>query len=122
MGNPYTVIDEAAITTLKELDDGQPATLLQLLDLFFEVTPKKLEAIGQAIRAGDAKTVFTEAHGLKSSCRYVGALTMANLCEKLESMGKQGELTDAPIWFKDLEREAGTVFVALKEIHAQNKA
>lgn len=47
----------------------------------------------QAVETGDAETACEIVHSLKSTARSVGAMQLGDLCERLEHVGKAGDLT-----------------------------
>ncbi len=54
----------------------------------------------------DAAKLGRAAHGLKGSCRNVGAVRMGGLCEQLEKQGHTGSITQEAItMIEALERE-----------------
>jgi HPt (histidine-containing phosphotransfer) domain-containing protein len=54
------------------------------------------------------------AHALKSSSANVGAIGLADLCKRLETMGRDDNLADAPTIHERFEREYARVIAALK--------
>ena len=88
-------IDPNVIAGLRDLDDGGGGLLGELIDLFFADTPPRLVAVRQAHGAGDAQGLVRAAHALKSSAANLGAQNMATLCQRLESLGRAGDLGGA---------------------------
>jgi HPt (histidine-containing phosphotransfer) domain-containing protein len=54
------------------------------------------------------------AHALKSSSANVGAHGLADLCKRLEAMGRDNNLADSPTIHERFEREYARVIAALK--------
>jgi two-component system sensor histidine kinase/response regulator len=70
----------------------QDGVFQELVRLFGEDTPPRLERMEQAAQAGDAATVGKEAHAIKGSCSALGAMRLGHSCRLLEEMGRQGRL------------------------------
>jgi PAS domain S-box-containing protein len=94
--NPFISVDRERLLKLFnfELDDDL-AFVEELLDIFFESAPKRIQGLDAAIRAGNAALVSREAHSLKSSAANFGATAMADLCLALEERAGRGDLSDA---------------------------
>jgi HPt (histidine-containing phosphotransfer) domain-containing protein len=56
----------------------------KLIGLFLRQVPIELGALRGAVGAADGDKLKEVAHKLKGSCRAVGVLRMAELCERLE--------------------------------------
>jgi HPt (histidine-containing phosphotransfer) domain-containing protein len=56
----------------------------KLIGLFLRQVPIELERFEEAVRANDGEQVRQVAHKLKGSCRAVGVLRMAAVCDLLE--------------------------------------
>ena len=83
------VINPAVIDELKDLlAEGFGV----LVDRFIVDGQSRINKIEQALVIHDTEVVFAEAHGLKGSCRNVGAEQMANYCGQLEAMGQAQNL------------------------------
>src|SRR5713101_3073305 len=66
----------------------------KVVALFLRHTPVELGNLESAIRAKDGEQVRRVAHKLKGSCRAVGVLRMAALCDNLERTSAR--IADAP--------------------------
>ena len=86
---------EALDETLKNVCDGDVATLTELIDLYLADSPNILALIEKAIADHDAKSLTINAHSLKSSSRMMGASAVAALCTDLEIMGRNKALAGA---------------------------
>lgn len=91
VANPTVVLSPDVLDSLRELQsEDDPHFLANLLTLFLSSLTSKVELIGKASQTGDAKTLASEAHALKSSSGNVGATVLSSLCESLEKLGKSG--------------------------------
>ena len=91
-----SVLDREVIEGLKALDVDGGGLLAELVNLFLDDTPTRLEALRQSLVTGDAKGVEESAHSLKSSCGNLGAHGLADIFKKIEFLGRQGQLDDVP--------------------------
>ncbi len=72
--------------------EGEINVAKKVGQIFLETTPSLWDAILQAIKNGDARTLKTSAHRLKGSFMQFGAEEAEQLAFKLETAGKNGEL------------------------------
>ena len=106
------VIDQTVLDELKELlAEGFPI----LVERFADDGEARIQKIEEAIASDDAEVVYAEAHGLKGSCRNVGAGPLADHCAQLEAMGQQQNLADAGVIFAAIQKEFADVNSALSQ-------
>jgi HPt (histidine-containing phosphotransfer) domain-containing protein len=84
------------VSVLEELNEyghngGEPEILNDLLKIFYDTTPKRLDGLITAAGQGDAQALHLIAHSLKSSCAYLGARRMQSMCLKLEKLSQLNE-------------------------------
>jgi CheY-like chemotaxis protein/HPt (histidine-containing phosphotransfer) domain-containing protein len=101
-------IDAAALAELRTLGAGD-----DLIELFLTEAPATLAALGQASAQGDASELHELAHSLKGSCRYLGALPLADLLAELEQIGSRGSTAGAAALLAQIEQEFDRVRHAL---------
>ncbi len=85
------VLDKDVIAGLKDLlGEG----FVVLVDRFASDGAERFERMQKALAANDAEALYGEAHGLKGSCRNVGAMMLAQYCQDLEQAceDEQGQL------------------------------
>ena len=71
---------------LKELSEICDAeTLVEIIELFLEKTSEKLDILKKVTDSADIVKLKSEAHSLKSSSANVGAKSMAELCQHIET-------------------------------------
>lgn len=104
-------VDPESLRTIRDLGED---VLCEVIDLFFQTTPEKIQLLRQALADGDSKGVEHAAHFMKGSCSNVGALPMRALCHSLQELGVSGKLKGAATEFEKLEREYADVREALK--------
>jgi len=93
------VIDPVVIAGLRQLRiPGKPDPLAELIDLFLQEAPGRLEAMRQAITKNDITAmacIISAATALKGSAGNLGARNLAALCDEIEQAAKAGFLADA---------------------------
>ena len=100
-------LDRGLLDGLRKLGDKE--LLPELIGLFFEDVPGRLERLRAAIEAGDAQAVGRDAHALKGSCGSLGALRMSEIAAELQDAGASGDLSAAPGMLDRLEEEYARV-------------
>ncbi|MBA3326728.1 MAG: response regulator [Solirubrobacterales bacterium] len=88
---------------LDELCEGDAQMHQDLVTLFVDQSQASVTSIARAIEIRDAEALQQDAHRLKGSSASVGALRMAELCDRLCQVGRAGVLSDAPGLFEELE-------------------
>ena len=89
-------IDRAAFDALLDSVGGDREFLAELLQTFFEDSPRLLEEMEAALSGGKADEFRRAAHSLKSSSASLGALPLSRICKELEELWKAGSLALAP--------------------------
>jgi CheY-like chemotaxis protein/HPt (histidine-containing phosphotransfer) domain-containing protein len=97
------LLDQAIIGELREMPPNDGISMLkELIDLFLESAPQRIGQISQSL-AEPAKLAF-HAHALKSMSLNLGARRVVDLSQRLEEMGRAGDVTAAPDVLKQLEQ------------------
>ena len=86
------LIDRGVLDRLLDSFGGDRGFLGEMLDTFFEDSPRQLEAARAGLATGDTEAVRRAAHSLKSNCANFGALTLSGQCRELELLAKSGSL------------------------------
>ncbi len=85
-------IDLGKIKELEELNTkNQPDIVCEIIDYFFSYGTEKFQAVQQALEISDLKTLERSAHALKSVCLNLGAKSLTQICEQLETSARGGE-------------------------------
>ena len=74
---------------------------MKLSDFYYALAPDRIAQISQSI-TDPAKLAF-HAHALKSMSLNLGAKRIVELSQKLEELGRAGNVSEAPALLKDLE-------------------
>jgi two-component system sensor histidine kinase/response regulator len=84
---------------------GDRDLLDELVAIFTKDAPAQMEAIRDAIAAGDPAEVMRAAHTLKGALKVLGASAAASLAQRLEAVGRAGDLREAEEMGAELDRE-----------------
>jgi len=110
---PDIVIDHAAILAGV---DGNRRLLRELVRLFFADCPQRLAEIKEAIRRGDAVALGRAAHTLKGSVGNFAAKNAYAAAQRLEIMGRDGDLDTAGEACVTLESEVALLSEELRKL------
>jgi PAS domain S-box-containing protein len=84
---------------------GRNKLVVEIIDLFLETTPQRLEQMRGARLKGDTKELFALAHSLKGAAVQLGAWGMAELCQKIQTLGRAGSMAETGDALYRLEAE-----------------
>jgi HPt (histidine-containing phosphotransfer) domain-containing protein len=102
------------LSMLEEMDDAE--YVLEVLGLLLQETPKDIKELQDALRAGNAETVYKKAHKLKSSSGVIQAENLTNLLTDIETLGKKGMINDElKSLVEHAAREYGDIEQSLKK-------
>ena len=109
-------VDARAWAMIKELEKkGAPNLLRRMMNLYVDNSPGLLSHMKASLAASDPSGLYRAAHSLKSNSRYIGAYSLGDLCEQLESTSKvQGIRSRSRALVKKIEREYGRVLAVVK--------
>jgi HPt (histidine-containing phosphotransfer) domain-containing protein len=110
------VIDRAVFDGLLESVGGDREFLGELLQAYFDDSPRLLESMHVALAAGNADQFRRAAHSLKSNSASFGAMTLSRMAKGLEDMGKAGTLDGAARDIAAAEAEYARVATALRSL------
>ncbi len=107
-------LDPAMLENLRAID-GDGSLLIELIDTFQRIAPLRIAALNKASAKGSAPSLERAAHSFLGSCANLGARHLADLCARLEHMGRAGSTTGARELISTLEQEYTVVQEALLE-------
>jgi HPt (histidine-containing phosphotransfer) domain-containing protein len=114
------VLDPAVIETLRQLTSpGEPDVLDEVLKIFLQEAPLRIERLRTFLAAGNIQEVQRAAHSLKGSAGNIGASRLHELCRQVDEKGRAGELAGLTPLVDNLATEFGKVEV---EIHRLMKS
>jgi HPt (histidine-containing phosphotransfer) domain-containing protein len=110
------LIDRSTFDRLLESFGGDTDFLAEMLDTYFEDSPKQLAAMEAALAAGDAEQLRRAAHSLKSNSATFGAPAFSAQAKEIEMMAKEGDLRGAETKVAALVAEYPQVEHELREL------
>ena len=96
-------VDPDALAKLEEW--GGKALREQIIELFLETTPSRIQAARAAVEGGDVQEGIRGVHSLRSSAGNVGARILSDLATKAEDALVAGDLETARGTVPELESE-----------------
>ena len=116
----HEILDNSIIDGLRGLrEPGQPDPLAELIELFFKDARARLEAMSQAVTAGDWTKLSAAAHTLKGSASNLGARQLAAGCAALEKQARAGLADQATKTLLEVKSAFETVEQVLKTESSQ---
>jgi signal transduction histidine kinase/ligand-binding sensor domain-containing protein/CheY-like chemotaxis protein len=104
------LLDRATLDALRALPRSGPKDMLSHIgEIYLSDSSRLVEAIEQALRAGEATSLARAAHAWRSYNGNVGAHALAHLCRELESHARGGNLAAAAGTFAQLQVLHGRV-------------
>jgi len=98
---------------VKHLDHNE-ALLRDMAEMFFAEGPKLMERIRHAMAQGNAPELHRAAHTLKGSAQIFAAGPTVAAALRLETLGREGTLTEADDAWTDLDNAMAQLLPALK--------
>ena len=90
------LLDLTTLRNLVELDDGAYGLVLEMIAIFREDTPRRIQDILAAAAKGDAEELSRAGHALKGGAGALGAEAMRILAADLEALGRGGDADVGP--------------------------
>ena len=111
-------LDATTVQKLRAIGSrmSEAAFVKNLLERFLRGTPERLRALQAAVADSDCEALEFQAHTLKSSCGYVGAAVMADVCQALETLGRTGDTQDAGQLVAELQESFALVTPRLESL------
>src|SRR5688500_8342999 len=111
------VLDPDVVDRLRQLTPpGEPDVLTEILQLFLDDVPGRIETLRAATAAGDAIAVQRAAHSLKGSSGNIGARALYEVCRQLDDSAKSGDLSRVTLLLDRLVVEYGRVEAEIKRL------
>ena len=99
--------------TLRELREIMAQDFDELIEAYLSDSKTRIDDVRAAALAEDAYQLRELVHSLKGSCSNIGAVTMAEWCQKAETMAKEGELDGVCDVIDEIQRQFDAVQSAL---------
>jgi osomolarity two-component system phosphorelay intermediate protein YPD1 len=111
------VLDMEVVEELLALTgDGDPELLLDLIHMFLEDAPSKLEAMNEGLGKGDLEQVVHAAHSLKGSAGNLGIRMVQADCDALQDAGRLNQLERIRELVPQLEENFSQAIAALEDL------
>jgi HPt (histidine-containing phosphotransfer) domain-containing protein len=111
--------DSTAILDLAALErqtGGDTSLRRDIVRMFLEDCPLRVDAIGRAIASGDTALLVSSAHTLKGSAAYLKASIVRGHAAELEQCGREGRNADAAAVFEKLRDAIDQLVPELKKL------
>jgi len=96
------LLDQSIIAELRDMPPSDGVGMLQeLVDLFLESAPQRIAQISEHL--SDPVKLAFHAHALKSMSLNLGAKRIVEISQKLEELGRSGNISGAPALLKELQ-------------------
>jgi HPt (histidine-containing phosphotransfer) domain-containing protein len=93
---PSDPLDQTILQNLVELDDGGHDLLSEMIDIFRDDTPRRIQDILTAVTQGNAEALSRAGHALKGGAGALGANALGVLASDLEALGRDGSTDVGP--------------------------
>ncbi|MFN8095670.1 MAG: response regulator [Vicinamibacteria bacterium] len=104
----HDTLDEAIVQSLMSVDDD--GTLLdEVVATFVRIAPVRIGALRKAARGHDPVALERAAHSFYGSCGNLGCRRMADLCARLELLGRSGSTEGAAEAVREIEEAYAAV-------------
>ena len=108
-------LDPHVLDTLSRLTPpGEPDVLAQVLRLFLDEAPRRLERLRSVLAKGDAAEFQRVAHSLKGAAGNIGAHALCDAARRAEELGRTGRLDSAAPLLRDIELRLADVATEIK--------
>ena len=91
------LLDLAVMEQLLSLDDGELGLLKEMVGLFKEDTPDRIQALEATLASGDLNDLADVAHAVKGAAGTMGAPRVRAVAEELEKSGRRGSFSTDPV-------------------------
>jgi len=84
------ILDSATLLQLVDLDDGAYGLLEEMFQIFRDDTLPRIQALDEAIQAGNLEAMGDVAHAIKGASATMGAPRVRAVALALETAGRKG--------------------------------
>jgi HPt (histidine-containing phosphotransfer) domain-containing protein len=109
------LLDPRMLDAIRQLDDGATGLLAQVVRMYFEAAPELLAKLRRGLEHGDFDLIRQAGHSLKSASANLGAVRLAELCQRVESAARSGTLGPDTPGAHEVEAEFRRVQAALEQ-------
>lgn len=113
-------LDPHVLDTLRRLTPpGEPDVLGQVLRLFLDEAPRRLERLRSAVAEGNAAEFQRVAHSLKGAAGNIGADALHDAARRADELGQAGRLDSAAPLVTELEQRLSNVVAEIERLLAE---
>jgi HPt (histidine-containing phosphotransfer) domain-containing protein len=98
---------------LLALMDGDRELLVELIDVFLEDAPQRIQSVRRTLVDHDAEALYRAAHALKGSAGNFGAPDVVSRANRIEALARENDLDAAAIEVEFLETEMNQLVAEL---------
>ena len=91
------------LATLDRQTGGDRDLQIEVVRMFLEDCPSRVEAIRAAVADGDAVRLRATAHALKGAAAYLSATFVVDAAAHLERIGREGRMAEAVAALEQLD-------------------
>lgn len=114
------VLDMSVVEELLAIaNDGDPELILDLIQMFLDDGPSKVQAVVEGVQSGNFDRAERAAHSLKGSSGNLGALVLSEICEKLQVATRHHRQDDARQLVPALQTNYEAAEAALRKLQAE---
>lgn len=95
---------------------GSHAMFVKMAEFFLAESTEVLNQLDAAVRGGNATALAAAAHRLRGTIVYLGARSAADAAQRVEQLGKSGDLTGAAEKVKELSRQVAFLKEAMASL------
>jgi len=106
-------LDITILDSLRELLENKFA---ELIGTFKTDSARRIALIENAIAEQNFNVISQEAHGLKGSCRNLGANSLALVCDQMEQDANAGDGSQMEQLFSAIEQQFAAVAAAMDDL------
>ena len=112
-------IDHTVLNNIRKLQrPDRPDIFVHLIGVFLDSSDNLIANIREAVHAGDPEALWQSSHSMKSSSGQIGVVRLAEICLKMEKIGRKNNMENAGKFLKELEDEYFLVEKELRQVLA----
>ena len=93
-------------------DDPESSAFIQVIDLFLEMAPKRIQAMEDALLSNNNHNLKREDHALKGGAGTLGALKVQSICIEMENFAAKEQAKEAHSTLLMLKEELSLVEIS----------
>ena len=114
-GKMRAPLDPLVLDAIHSIDpDNGDALIQNLINAYFKLAPTELASLRDGLAAADAQKIAQAAHKLKSSNHNIGASTLAQIFQEIETLARQSDFEAIELRISPTLKECQRVESALK--------